>query len=321
MNPDPVRDERRFEREETAGRRPGGAAAGGEQGGEGGGARGGEGERGQAGSRRAYHGESDGIGGGSAIPVRGTPRAGSGAGLGGCRGVVHIARLKDEMAAVPTRSMVKQRREEGGRMEIAIGSVYIPVVARYGSPCRPSPFKAAPVKNQLRWRDAAMDSRTVGDPGQRRAPQVSTQELDKVGLDQEIRFQIKEAQLRKACPRSDDEELVDIYGQLWSVPSPRKVRVPAAGGRLVWIRKDLFLAKSFDASDCYPAREADKRQQQPKRFSFSKDLWKKGSGRATYTEVVMGVTGNRGGGRRGGGGGAGRGDSSRATSDQSRSSY
>ncbi|XP_045088539.2 uncharacterized protein [Aegilops tauschii subsp. strangulata] len=157
------------------------------------------------------------------------------------------------------------------------------------------------------------------DPGGR-APRVSLQASDKVGLGQEVRYQAGKAYSQKTRPQSDDEELVDIYGQLWSVPSPRRARVSAAGGRLVWIRKDLFLAKNFAASDCHPAKEADKRQQVPKKFSFSKDPWKKESGRATYAEVVMGVTGNRGGGRRGGGGGAGRGNTSHATSDQSRSS-
>jgi hypothetical protein len=52
-----------------------------------------------------------------------------------------------------------------------------------------------------------------------------------------------------------------------SVPSPpRKPRV------LVWIRRDLFIARRFVAADCFPAREFE-RVPYAKPFSFARDWW------------------------------------------------
>jgi hypothetical protein len=78
-------------------------------------------------------------------------------------------------------------------------------------------------------------------------------------------------------------------------PPPRKPRV------LVWIRRDLFIARRFVAADCFPAREFE-RVPYAKSFSFAKDWWSwRGGGKEVWSEILKMAPGGRGGVRRSGG--------------------
>lgn len=93
----------------------------------------------------------------------------------------------------------------------------------------------------------------------------------------------------------DEDDVFELFGQLWSVPSPKPRRRRAAP-TLVWIRKDLFEAKKFTSSDCFPARVSPYLPA-PKFFSFAKE-WSAREGRNTYAEIVKMAGSGRGGGRR-----------------------
>ncbi|TVU37081.1 hypothetical protein EJB05_15547, partial [Eragrostis curvula] len=86
----------------------------------------------------------------------------------------------------------------------------------------------------------------------------------------------------------EEEQVEDFFGQLWSIPStPPRVRVrPRSTSNLVWVRKELAVAKSFGASDCYPARAADQWKAEVKRINFARDLCKHIVSRGTFAEVV-----------------------------------
>jgi hypothetical protein len=88
------------------------------------------------------------------------------------------------------------------------------------------------------------------------------------------------------------------------LPPPRKPRV------LVWIRRDLFIARRFVAADCFPAREFE-RVPYAKPFSFAKDWWSwRGGGKEVWAEILKMAPGGRGGVRRPGGRGNGSGQPS-----------
>jgi hypothetical protein len=85
------------------------------------------------------------------------------------------------------------------------------------------------------------------------------------------------------------------------LPPPHKLWV------LVWIRRDLFIARRFAAADCFPAREFE-RVPYAKSFSFAKDWWSwRGGGKEVWSEILKMAPGGRGGvwkpGGRGNGGG------------------
>jgi hypothetical protein len=70
-------------------------------------------------------------------------------------------------------------------------------------------------------------------------------------------------------------------------PPPRKPRV------LVWIRRDLFIARRFIAADCFPAREFE-RVPYAKPFSFAKDWWSwRGGGKEVWAEILKMAPGGR----------------------------
>jgi hypothetical protein len=76
------------------------------------------------------------------------------------------------------------------------------------------------------------------------------------------------------------------------VRSSSRVRLQS----LFWVRRELVLNKSFQASDCFPVGR--KRLLIPTKVSFSKDLLRGDSGAATFAEVVM-AGGGRGSGKMG----------------------
>jgi hypothetical protein len=79
-------------------------------------------------------------------------------------------------------------------------------------------------------------------------------------------------------------------------------RVQHQNPHLFWVRRELVLNKSFQASDCYLAgRET---LLIPTTISYSKDLWRREAGSATFAEVVKMVGGGRGAGKVGQGRGA-----------------
>lgn len=60
----------------------------------------------------------------------------------------------------------------------------------------------------------------------------------------------------------DEDDIQSFWGQLWYIPksilpqSRARVRVKE-GEHLVWIKKDLWSAKSFNPTDCYSVGEGD----------------------------------------------------------------
>jgi len=64
----------------------------------------------------------------------------------------------------------------------------------------------------------------------------------------------------------------------------------------VWIRRDLWLAKSFEPTDCFPIGEGDKWDQTPAKLSFAEDIWGEGK-RLSFVKIVKGSMAGRGRGR------------------------
>jgi hypothetical protein len=93
-------------------------------------------------------------------------------------------------------------------------------------------------------------------------------------------------------------------------------KAPAASGSfrsnprvLVWIRRDLFIARRFTEVDCHPAREGE-RLPFPRLFRFSRDWWSwREGGKEICRKILAMALGGRGGykkppGREGGQAGA-----------------
>ncbi|PNT70417.1 hypothetical protein BRADI_2g11564v3 [Brachypodium distachyon] len=110
--------------------------------------------------------------------------------------------------------------------------------------------------------------------------------------------------------RGEDKALEEYYGQLWALPAERtSSRVldqdPSSATTLVWIRRDLFVAKTFTAADCFVARHSDRFACVPKTFRFAKDFWSRIHGHATFADILRrnpmesGRGGNQGGTRGG----------------------
>lgn len=88
------------------------------------------------------------------------------------------------------------------------------------------------------------------------------------------------------------EDVEDIFGQLWMVPSPPRHRPnpklpppPAPAGSLFWICKDLVAAGSFLADDCHPAI---RRPFDPNPIQFHRLVEGIGPGSKSFAEVVKG---------------------------------
>jgi hypothetical protein len=93
----------------------------------------------------------------------------------------------------------------------------------------------------------------------------------------------------------EGEEIQEFWGQLWFVPNAtsrarvREVRDES----LVWIRRDLWLAKSFKPTDCFPVGEGDKWDEPLSKLSFAEDIWGKGE-RESFVAVVKASMAGRG---------------------------
>lgn len=88
-----------------------------------------------------------------------------------------------------------------------------------------------------------------------------------------------------------DEAIEEYYGQLWSIPtvcSPpaRVLATNSAAINLVWIRRDLFVAKNFTADDCFPVSSTDRFAPEPIFFSFVQDFWSRIHGKATFADIL-----------------------------------
>ncbi|GJN05127.1 hypothetical protein PR202_ga22732 [Eleusine coracana subsp. coracana] len=83
-----------------------------------------------------------------------------------------------------------------------------------------------------------------------------------------------------------EEVIEEFFGELWAVPAchfkaaNNQQHSSSNRRRLVWIRRELFVAGSFTAEDCYPARASDWQLPVPKElgFSFSHQVWAAGEG-------------------------------------------
>jgi hypothetical protein len=73
---------------------------------------------------------------------------------------------------------------------------------------------------------------------------------------------------------------------------------------LVWIRRDLFIARRFRAADCFPISEGE-RLPYPKSFRFSRDWWSwREGGKEICRQILQMAPGGRGGYKKPGGRGA-----------------
>jgi hypothetical protein len=102
-------------------------------------------------------------------------------------------------------------------------------------------------------------------------------------------------------PPREEEEIQDFWGQLWffpnSKPNPDPARVRARRGEnLVWVRRDLWRAKTFVPSDCYPVGEGDLWIEPPSKLKFAELFWGDEK-KASFAQVVKGAMAGRGRGR------------------------
>jgi hypothetical protein len=95
----------------------------------------------------------------------------------------------------------------------------------------------------------------------------------------------------------DTEELEELFGQLWAVPKPDRVRVPAAcgdRGSLFWVRKELLRVKRIHLEDCYPVSRGQRIEGIPRKLSFSRDIL--AQGKAMYVDILKRSVMAKGGG-------------------------
>lgn len=113
---------------------------------------------------------------------------------------------------------------------------------------------------------------------------------------------------RQKGPATQEEEEVvqEWFRQLWLIPEPpastnhrrhQGARVRDSHESLVWIRKDLWGARSFQPEDCFPVGRGDRWSDQPKDFNFAADCWAQGK-KKTFIQAVQSMAGReRGRGR------------------------
>lgn len=101
-------------------------------------------------------------------------------------------------------------------------------------------------------------------------------------------------------PWEDDDEIEYFWGHLWFVPKSKpvlsvaRVRVEQRRG-LVWVRKELWLSKSFEPEDCFPVGEGDSWDGVPSKLNFAEIFWGEEKKRS-FAEVVKTMA-DRGRGR------------------------
>jgi hypothetical protein len=97
-----------------------------------------------------------------------------------------------------------------------------------------------------------------------------------------------------------DNAFTEIYNAS-RAPSPTGNQIPRNPRVLVWIRRDLFIARRFCAADCFPAREGE-RLPFPKLFKFLRDWWSwREGGSEICKQILMMAPGGRGGYKKPGG--------------------
>jgi hypothetical protein len=101
----------------------------------------------------------------------------------------------------------------------------------------------------------------------------------------------------------EDEELVEFYGQLWSVSCPTAPRVSQIRPNWFWIWRDLWETRSFSWKDCHSVKAEDTPRADSKEGKFAEDFW--GGGELySFRDVLKGEMaghGNHGRGRGRGG--------------------
>jgi hypothetical protein len=85
-----------------------------------------------------------------------------------------------------------------------------------------------------------------------------------------------------------EEQIEEIYDQLWSIPNLSNPRVQAShgGSHLVWICSDLVRERRIRPEDCYPIGKHQKIDKAPKTLSFTRDIWAGAGQRQTFVEAV-----------------------------------
>lgn len=81
-------------------------------------------------------------------------------------------------------------------------------------------------------------------------------------------------------PLEEVDEIQEFWGQLWLFATLKPTsRNPKAGRaceeNLVWVRRDLWEAKTFSLEDCFPAPERDVWDSTLKKLSFASSIWGK----------------------------------------------
>jgi len=83
---------------------------------------------------------------------------------------------------------------------------------------------------------------------------------------------------------------------LWFVPNSNSgaSRVQEVRDKsLVWIHRDLWLAKTFEPVDCFPVGEGDKWDETPSMLSFAEDNWGEGKWKSFVKVVKESMVGRR----------------------------
>jgi hypothetical protein len=97
------------------------------------------------------------------------------------------------------------------------------------------------------------------------------------------------------------DDIHDFWGQLWYIPSSTsRIQLPRVREEerinLVWIRRELWESKEFEALDCFPVGLGDVWDQKPHKLEFAESIW--GAGRKkSFLRVVTESMANRGRGR------------------------
>jgi hypothetical protein len=163
----------------------------------------------------------------------------------------------------------------------------LPIVSgSRASPCRASPARRSPDFSRVGFRRGD----AVGPGWKESVPLLQVHGCETLGRILDVE------EMEVAGRRSTPPPGWSLSSPPGQVRSSSRVRPPS----LFWVRRELVLNNSFQASDCFPVGR--ERLPIPTKVSFSKDLWRGDSSAATFVEVVM-----AGGGRRSGKMGQGRG--------------
>lgn len=121
-------------------------------------------------------------------------------------------------------------------------------------------------------------------------------------LERRIRaFQTKGERSRTRYPDEEEDEIQSFWGQLWFFPTTNTEKnnarvIDNKRSNLLWIRKDLWEARSFEVANCHLVGEGDSWTKSPSKLNFAEDCWARGE-KKTFVSILKGVMAGRGRGQ------------------------